>query len=87
MSSTMTKTHGELMALIRDEVGRMIQEKGAEIPAWDAETEFLSGALPFDSLDLATLIVRLEELTGKDPFRNGFVEFRKMRELAALYVD
>jgi hypothetical protein len=35
--------------------------------------------------DLATLIVALEGLTGKDPFRQGFRQFATAGELAALY--
>ncbi len=38
-----------------------------------------------DSLDLAEVIVLLEEKTGKDPFLNGFINFKTIGELAKLY--
>jgi acyl carrier protein len=38
-----------------------------------------------DSLDLAVLVVELEERIGKDPFKDGFVNFRTAGELADLY--
>lgn len=66
-------------------VARILSEKGA--PATDLKpgTVFLGDDLPFDSLDLATLLVELEEKTGKDPFRAGYRAFRTAGELAALY--
>lgn len=38
-----------------------------------------------DSLDLAIVIVKLEEKTGKDPFKQGFIPFSTIQELANLY--
>jgi hypothetical protein len=38
-----------------------------------------------DSLALALVIVKLEELTGKDPFKGGFISFRTVGELVRLY--
>ena len=63
----------------------MIEEKDEPVPTLNAAFTFLSDDSPLDSLDLATLIVTLEEETGLDPFRDGFVEFRTIGELAALY--
>lgn len=40
---------------------------------------------PLDSLNLAEVVVRLETKTGKDPFSEGFVNFRTIGELAELY--
>jgi acyl carrier protein len=75
-----------MLDLIAVETARILAEKG-EVAAEmvTADTAFLDGPLPFDSLDLATLIVALEGATGKDPFRQGFRQFNTAGELAALY--
>jgi acyl carrier protein len=83
----MSERHAELLALIAQETNRILTEKGEAAAAITADTAFLDGPLPFDSLDLATLIVALEGVTGKDPFRSGFRQFTKAGELAALYDD
>lgn len=75
----------DLLALINQEVARILTEKGEAPLVLTAETPFLDGPMPFDSLDLATLIVALEGITGKDPFRQGFRQFTTAGELAALY--
>lgn len=74
-----------MLELIARETGRILAEKGEAAAPVTADTAFLDGPLPFDSLDLATLIVALEGLTGKDPFRQGFRQFSTAGELAALY--
>lgn len=84
-------SHQTMLDLIAEEVGRILRDKtdspgdGAESPGVTADTVFLGGALPLDSLDLATLIVVLEGRTGHDPFRAGFRHFTTAGELAALY--
>jgi len=40
---------------------------------------------PVDSLALALVIVKLEERTGKDPFKGGFISFTTVGELVRLY--
>lgn len=87
--------HQTMLDLITEEVGRILRDKteaeapcgGAEQPCVTADTVFLGGALPLDSLDLATLIVVLESRTGHDPFRAGFRHFTTAGELAALYAE
>lgn len=74
-----------LLDLIIEEVGRILRDKGEAVPPISADTVFLDGELPMDSLDLATLIVVLEGRTGRDPFRAGFRRFTTVGELAALY--
>lgn len=39
----------------------------------------------FDSIGLATLLADLEDETGMDPFKNGFINFRTVGELKDLY--
>jgi acyl carrier protein len=49
------------------------------------DTVLLGGEILLDSLDLAGIVVELESITGKDPFSNGFVDFRTIGQLAELY--
>src|SRR4051812_17120520 len=62
---------GDVLGLILEETTRILQEKGAPVPVLSPAVAFLGGSMDFDSLDLATLIVALEERTGSDPFRSG----------------
>ena len=48
------------------------------------ETKILAET-SLDSLDLAIVVVKMEMKTGKDPFKNGFILFTTVQELAALY--
>jgi len=82
-----TDRTADLLALIGEEVARILAEKGAAPATVDGSTVFLEGAMDFDSLDLATLIVALEQRTGVDPFRAGFRQFTTAGELARLYAD
>lgn len=50
------------------------------------ESLLLGGDSGIDSLDLALLVRELEAKSGLDPFRNGFIHFRTVRDLARLYV-
>lgn len=76
-----------MLDVIAEELGRIIAEKGEAMPPLGPDTVFLGGALPIDSLDLATLLVVLEKQTGRDPFRRGFRQFTTVGELAALYEE
>ena len=75
----------ETIASIVAIVSRVIEDKGDKPVEISANTVFLGGQLPIDSLDLATIVVELEAVTGHDPFKDGFIEFRTVDELAALY--
>ncbi|MDG3443005.1 acyl carrier protein [Nitrospirillum amazonense] len=86
--STIGLNEGAMLALIHSEVLKILADKGeAWTGSFGPETRFLDGGLPFDSLDLATLLVALEQLTGMDPFRAGFRQFTTAGELAALYLE
>lgn len=74
-----------MIMMIAEELGRIAAEKGEALPPLGADTVFLGGPLPIDSLDLATLLVVLEQRTGQDPFRTGFRQFTTVGELASLY--
>jgi acyl carrier protein len=71
------------------EIDRLVKEiaaaKGARSPKVTAQTELLGGGLPLDSLDLATLVLELEQVTGFDAFKAGVVNFRTAGDLARLY--
>ncbi len=73
--------------LIRAELTTILTDKGAETGPIEADTPLLDGPLDIDSLDLATLVVVLEEKTGLTPFANGFVLFHTAGELAKLFGD
>lgn len=75
----------DIVKQIETILGNMAQGKGLAMPKVDADTQLLGGALPIDSLDLATLVVELEQATGFDPFKRGFINFRTVGELAKLY--
>lgn len=74
-----------IFALIAEELGRIAADKGEVLPPLAPETVFLGSELPIDSLDLATLLVVLEQRTGQDPFRAGLRQFTTVGELAGLY--
>lgn len=74
-----------MLELITAELRAFLEQKGRPVPVLTADTRFLDGELVFDSLDLAVLLLALEEKTGKDPFREGFRTFTTVGELAGLY--
>ncbi|NLE87774.1 MAG: acyl carrier protein [Myxococcales bacterium] len=76
----------EILSAIQKLVADILEQKGLDVVTLDASTELLGGELGIDSLDLATLVRELEETTGRDPFSEGFIEFRTAGELADLYV-
>ena len=71
----------QITTMIRD----LAESKGASAPKVTEFSLLLGGDLPIDSLDLATIVVQLEEVTGYDPFSHGFIEFRTAGDLARLY--
>lgn len=75
------------LALIHDELMQILRDKGAATGEINADTLLLNGPYDIDSLDLATLVVSLEERTGMTPFANGFVLFHTAGELAKLFGD
>lgn len=80
-------TTAAALAMIEEELARIVADKGTALPPVGPDTLALGGPLPIDSLDLATLLVVLEQRTGCDPFRAGFRQFQTLGELAALYAE
>ncbi len=67
------------------ELQRILADKGETPGPITADSRLLDGDLAIDSLDLATLVVALEEQTGREPFKAGFRMFTTVGELAALF--
>ena len=74
-----------LEGLIIAELAAIVAEKGETLPAVGSSAVFLGSGLPVDSLDLAPLLVVLEQKLKVDPFRRGLRLFSTVGELAALY--
>ena len=62
----------------------IFKEQGLNAPALNSET--VLDQLGLESLDFAQLVIRLEEITGKDPFATGAeYQIRTLSDLAVLY--
>lgn len=74
---------------VREHIERLVSEalaaKGVKAQPLTEATLLLGGTLSIDSLDLAAIVVNLSEISRKDPFAEGFIEFRTVGELAQLY--
>jgi len=62
-----------------------LKQRGLPPQPITVDTLLLGSSLGIDSLDLAAIVVQLTEETGKDPFDDGFIDFRTVGELARLY--
>jgi len=72
---------------IADTIRTILAERDDPIPALKPETPITASGL--DSLDVASLVVRLEERLGTDPFKNGALSRfpQTLGELAELYAQ
>jgi acyl carrier protein len=62
----------------------IFKEKGLAIPALNSET--VLDQLGLESLDFAQAVIRMEEITGKDPFATGAeYQIKTLSDLAVLY--
>jgi acyl carrier protein len=75
----------QLVSIIDTLVQEALSQKGLTPQPVAAETLLLDSSLGIDSLDLAAIVVQLSEKIGKDPFEDGFINFRTVGELARLY--
>ncbi len=66
-------------------INRVRAQKGLEVMSASKDTELIGEKSGLDSLDLAVLVTELEQKTGKDPFKDGFIMFRTIGELTVLY--
>jgi acyl carrier protein len=76
----------ELSNLATGILQEIFDEKGLALPGIHEDTQLLGAFLGLDSLDLAALVVRLCETTGKDPFQKGFIPFRTFGELIQIFL-
>src|SRR2546428_576320 len=67
--------------IVIEVVQRVLHDRGLPAVALAPDTNLLGDA-GLDSLVLAEVVIRLEERTGKDPFRDGFIAFQTVKELA-----
>ena len=83
---TTDTTQTELFDVIERFVNEVREGKGMPSGfALTPATSLVDGSAGIDSLDLAALVVELQNHTGKDPFAEGFVNFDNAATLAALY--
>jgi acyl carrier protein len=78
--------HAHVTSVIEDTIRRIVVERGGAPVETSGDTAQLGGAVPIDSLNLATIVVELEGQFGVDPFKDGFIDFKTIGETAALYV-
>ncbi len=68
-----------------DQIKNVYANKGATPPALSSES-VLGPEIGLESLDLAEIVVRLEEEFGNDPFAEGMVpNIRTIGDLSNLY--
>jgi|HubBroStandDraft_2_1064218.scaffolds.fasta_scaffold310862_2 hypothetical protein len=72
---------------IQTMVSEALTAKGLPTQKLTEDTVLLGGGVNIDSLDLAGIVVTLTEITQRDPFQDGFIEFRTVGELAKLYAE
>jgi acyl carrier protein len=75
----------EIFSLIEASLHEILKAKGAGPVRIAPETRLLGGEVPIDSLDLAQLVLELQQRTGKDPFANGFINFESVDDLSRLF--
>lgn len=62
----------------------VFKSKGLTVPQLEPTT--ILDQLGLESLDFAQTVIRMEEMTGKDPFATGAeYQIRTLSDLAALY--
>lgn len=70
--------------LIADVLDEVFKAKDLAAPPLTADT--VLDQLGLESLDFAQAVIRMEELTGKDPFATGAeFQIKTLADLAALY--
>jgi acyl carrier protein len=71
--------------LIIEVLSEIFKAKGMVPPSLSSQTA-MDGTLGLESLDFAEMVIRLEEITGKDPFATGLeFQIRTIADLAVLY--
>jgi hypothetical protein len=77
---TLTENQGRVIEVLLD----VFKSKGLSVPPLGPET--VLDQIGLESLDFAQAVIRLEEITGKDPFATGAeYQIRTLSDLAVLY--
>jgi acyl carrier protein len=78
--TTLTENQGRVAEVLLE----IINLKGLATPTMSSET--VLEQLGLESLDFAQMVIRMEEITGKDPFATGAeFQIRTLADLAACY--
>lgn len=70
--------------IINNNIQNLAKERNFTVDV-TPDTVLVGADFPFDSLDLATLVVEMQRTLGKDPFDGGFIEFTTVAELVAIF--
>jgi acyl carrier protein len=69
---------------IREALLEVFKEKGLTPPALEPDT--ILEQIGLESLDFAQVVIRMEEITSKDPFASGAeFQIKSLADLAAVY--
>jgi acyl carrier protein len=80
-----TSTQTDVLNTVIGEFQTVFKNKGINPPSLSAET-ILDGSLGLESLDFAEVVMRLEQVFGKDPFSGDTIpEVSTMADLCGLY--
>lgn len=71
--------------IVRAAIARVLADTGRTAPALADDDLLGAEGLGLDSLDLATIVARLDAELGIDPFASGGHAFRTVGEFVALY--
>ena len=79
----MTETES-IRATVGQVINRVLTDTGRSSREFN-DDDTLTGTIGMDSLDLAVMVVGLEQSLGVDPFRTGAHPVQTFGELVALY--
>lgn len=82
----MADQDASIAATIQRVINRILSESGREKGTFSTE-DTLTDSIGLDSLDLAVMVVSLEQELGADPFRAGAAPVASFGELVALYEE
>jgi acyl carrier protein len=79
----------QVRPIIIEEISAVLKEAGKEMPETNDSTALSRGGLGLDSMDLAVLVVRLEQRLHCDPFNSAALERfpTTLGEFAKLYEE
>jgi len=72
------------LPIVIDTISEVLKGAGQPVPAINSSSRILEDT-GLDSLGLAEVVVKLEERLQKDPFKDEFIHFTTVEELARLY--